>query len=193
MSALNSTRLREHSAFFLKDLRHRTTFTASIAILDGHDIVYIDRTRSFRRGQAGIDLNIRVGSRHPAYATAMGKILMAYIPSAEQRKLVSELTLSRQGPNTVGSKAALRSELVQIREECMAVNDEELAPCLVAIAVPVRGADREVVAAIGMAAHTSMISLEEMVSQMLPHLRTTAEDISGRLGYRRDTKGRSDR
>ena len=68
----------------------------------------------------------------------------------------------------------------------MAVNDEELAEGLVSIAAPLRTESREVVAAINLAAHTSMISLEEMVDQLSPHLLATADNISARLGFRRD-------
>src|ERR1700681_564086 len=80
MSALNSTGLREHAHPFLEELRQRTSYTTSLAVLDGGDIVYVDRARSFRRGQGSIDLDLHPGSRLPAHSTAMGKILLAYLP-----------------------------------------------------------------------------------------------------------------
>jgi IclR family pca regulon transcriptional regulator len=190
MSALNSTGLREHSHSYLDELRKRTSYTISLTVLSGPEIVYVDRARSFRRDQGKIDLNIRAGSRHPAYATAMGKVLIAYLPDAEQDQLVSGLTLTKRGPHTIGSKSALRNELAQVRQDGMAVNDEEFTAGLIEIAVPVRDLDRDVVASVGMSAHTSMISLEDMVGQLLPHLRATADQISARLGYRRNDEVR---
>jgi IclR family pca regulon transcriptional regulator len=185
MSALNSTGLREHAHPYLEELRQRTSYTTSLAVLDGPDIVYVDRARSFRRGQGVIDLDLHPGSRLPAYSTAMGKILLAYLPEQEQRELLGSMKLSKQGPNTITSKKALREELDEVREEGFAVNDEELAADLYSIAAPVRNEAREVVAAINVAASSSVISLEEMVDALSPHLLSTADRISARLGYRR--------
>ncbi len=186
MSALNSTGLREHSRPYLEELRQRTSYTVNLAVLDGSEILYIDRARSFRRGQSKIDLGLAPGSRLPAYCTSMGKLLLAYLPEHEQRNVLAEMTLSKRGPNTITSKKSLRSELEQVREESFAVNDEELASGLHSISAPVRSESREVVAAVNMAAHSSMISLEELVDHLGPHLVSTADRISARLGYRRD-------
>src|SRR5580692_11704109 len=65
MSALSSTGLREHAPPYLEELRQRTSYTSSLAVLDGTEIVYVDRARSFRRGQARIDLDLQPGSRLP--------------------------------------------------------------------------------------------------------------------------------
>ena len=186
MSALNSTGLSEHARPYLEELRQRTSYTVSIAVLDGPEILYVDRARSFRRGQNLIDLNLRPGSRLPAYCTSMGKVLLAYLPQAEQHELIGNMTLTRRGPNSITSKKALRTELEHVREEGMAVNDEELAKGLYSISAPVRNESREVVAAINIAAHSSMISLEELVDALGAHLVSTADNISARLGYRRD-------
>lgn len=186
MSALNSTGLREHSHPYLEELRQRTSYTVNLSVLDGSDILYVDRARSFRRGQSKIDLGLHPGSRLPAYCTSMGKLLMAYLPEPEQRDLFSEMKLTKRAPNTITSKKALRSELDEVADAGFAVNDEELAPELHSISAPVRNEAREVVAAVNMAAHSSMISLEELVDALGPHLVSTADRISARLGYRRD-------
>ncbi len=186
MSALNSTGLREHAHPYLEELRQRTSYTTSLAVLDGADILYIDRVRSFRRGQSTIDLDLHPGSRVPAYCTAMGKLLLANLPDAEQRELIASMKLAKRGPNTITTKKALREDLEQIADAGFAVEDQELAPELYAIAAPVRNAAREVVAAVDLSAHSSMISLEEMVDALGAHLVSTADRISARLGYRRD-------
>ena len=186
MAALNSTGLREHAHEYLEELRQRTSYTTNLAVLDGIEILYVDRARSFRRGQSKIDLGLHPGSRLPAYCTAMGKLLLAYLPENEQAELITEMKLTKQGPNTITSKKALLTELDEIQSEGFAVNDEELAPELHSIAAPVRNEAREVVAAVNLAAHTSMISLSELVDALSPHLVSTADRISARLGYRRD-------
>jgi IclR family pca regulon transcriptional regulator len=190
MSALNSTGLREHAHPYLEELGQRTSYTTSLGVLDATDVLYVDRVRSFRRGQGKIELNLHTGSRVPAYCTSMGKLLLANLPEADQRELIAEMTLTKRGPNTITSKKALREELDEIQEAGFAVDDEEFAPDLFAISAPVRNDARDVVAAVGLAAQGSMISLEELVDALGPHLVSTADRISARLGYRRNDENK---
>jgi IclR family pca regulon transcriptional regulator len=183
MSVLNSIGLREHSHTCLDELRKRTSYTVNLAVLDGPEILYVDRARSFRRGQSKIDFGLAPGSRLPAYCTAIGKLLLAYLPEHEQRKLLSKVRLSKRGPNTITSKKALREALKHVRDKNFAVNNQELASGLYSIAVPVCSESGEVVAAVNMAAHSSMISLEELVDHFGPYLASTADRVSARLGY----------
>ncbi len=185
MSALSSTGLREHSHPYLQELRERTGCTANLSVLDGEDIVYIDRARSFRRGQSEIDLGLHPGSRLPAYCTSMGKVLLAHLPEDEQRDLIAEMRLTKRGPNTITSKKALRDELAEVADASFAVNDQELAPELYSISAPVLGETGDVLAALNMAAHASMFSLRELVA-LGPQLVSTAERISASLGYSPD-------
>jgi IclR family pca regulon transcriptional regulator len=186
MSALNSTGLREHAHPYLEELRQRTSYTTSLGVLDGPEVLYVDRVRSFRRDQGKVDLNVRTGSRLPAYATSMGKLLLANLPESEQRTLIAQMKLTKRGPNAITSKKALREELEEIQSVGLAVDDEEFAAELYAIAAPVRNEAREVIAAINLTAHANVISLEELIDALAPHLVTTADRISARLGYRRD-------
>jgi IclR family pca regulon transcriptional regulator len=186
MAALNSTGLREPSRPYLEELRQHTSLTASLSVLDGLEILYVERARSFRRGQHEIDLNLRVGSRLPAYCTSMGKVLLANLSKVEQEELIADTVMLRRGPNSVVSKKALRTQLKHVYKQGLAVNQEELAQGLVSIACPVRGESREVVAAINLAAHVSMVSLKEMVDTCSRDLLVTADNISARLGFRRD-------
>jgi IclR family pca regulon transcriptional regulator len=100
------------------------------------------------------------------------------------------MKLTRRGPNTITTKKALRTELELVLDEGIAVNNEELAGGLVSIACPVRDERRDVVAAINLAAPTSMIASEEMIDQFLPQLLATADNISARLGHRHENSRR---
>src|SRR5438270_13968882 len=82
-SAINSMELREVSAPHLQRLSDDTAHTVNMAILDGTDIVYIERCRSAQQGQREIDLNLHVGSRLPAYCTSMGKVLLADLDAGD--------------------------------------------------------------------------------------------------------------
>lgn len=186
MAALNATSLREHAHPYLEELSRQSTYTVSMAVLDGAEIRYVDRVRGLRRAQVKVDLGLGPGSRLPAYCTAMGKILLAHLPARERREQIAEMTRTRRGPNTITGKQALRDELANVLEQGLAINDQELAAELHAISAPVRNEAREVIAAISISAPVSTISLEDLVEHLGPHLISTADRISARLGYRRD-------
>jgi IclR family pca regulon transcriptional regulator len=186
LSAMSSTSLREHARPDLEELSRRSAYTVAVAVLDGPELLYVDRVRGRRRGQRLIELGLRTGSRLPAHLTAMGKLLLAHLPARERRELVAELKPGGGGPGAIASKSALSEELETIAANGIASSGEELLAGLVAIAAPVRCESGEVVAAAGMGAHSSTISRAGLVEQLGPHLISTADRISARLGYRRD-------
>jgi IclR family pca regulon transcriptional regulator len=183
-SAINSMELRQISAPHLQQLSDETGRTVNMAILDGVDIVYIDRCRTSQQGQREIDLDLHVGSRLPAYCTSMGKVLMAFLPTEERAALIDRVQFADRGPNTIATKSALAAELERVRERGVGVNNEELAYGLRSIAVPVWGSGGTVVAAINVAVHRSAGSIEELADRLSPTLRRAAAEISARLGYR---------
>jgi IclR family pca regulon transcriptional regulator len=185
MAALNATGLRDHARPYLEELRQRTSFTVSLAVLDGTEILYVDRLPSFRRREPAVDARVHAGSRQPAYCTAMGKLMLAGLPADERQTLIASMTLGKRGPNTITAKKALREELEAIAGAGLAVNDEELAKGLYAIAAPVRNDAGETAAAVSLAADSSTIALAELVDALSAHLISTADRISARLGYRR--------
>jgi IclR family pca regulon transcriptional regulator len=190
MSALNSTGLREHAHPYLEELRQRTSYTTDLGVLDGSDVLYVDCVRSYRPGQRGIDLDLQTGSRLPAHCTDVGKLLLAYLPEREQRAVIVGMKLAKRAPNTITSKKALRTTLEQITAAGFAASDQELAAGHIGIAAPVRDMAREVIAAVELVADSASISLEELSDALGPHLTTTADQISARLGYRREDETR---
>ncbi len=184
LSAINSMELRQISSPHLQQLSDETGRTVNMAILDGADIVYIERCRTSGPGQREIDLALHVGSRLPAYCTSMGKVLLAYLPAAEQKALIERIDFVDRGPNTIMTSGALAAELERVRARGVAVNNEELAYGLRSIAVPVWGQTGEVVAAINLAVHRSAGSIEDLVDRLSSMLTRAAAEISARLGYR---------
>jgi IclR family pca regulon transcriptional regulator len=183
-SAINSMELREISAPHLQRLSDESGHTVNMAILDGADILYIERCRSSRRGQREIDLNLHVGSRLPAYCTSLGKAMLAFLPDEERDAAVERIQFSRLGPNTRTSRQALLKDLERVRATGIAVNDEELAYGLRSIAAPVLSHDGSAAAAINLAVHSTMLSVSDLVARWSPALKQTAAEISARLGYR---------
>ncbi len=101
--------------------------------------------------------------------------------SARSTALHLSLAAGRRSPEKI-----ICEEPDEIQAAGFAVDDQEFAAELYAIAAPVRNEAREVVAAVNLAAPSSMISLEELVDALGPHLVSTADRIFARLGYRRD-------
>jgi IclR family transcriptional regulator, pca regulon regulatory protein len=185
MSALNSTGLREHAVPYLHELRQRTSYTVSLGVLDGSDVLYVDQARSFRRGHGVAEGDARTGSRLPAHCNAMGKLLLANLPDAEQTTLIAQLKLAKHGPNTITSKSVLREELDEVRRTNVAVDVEEHARDLCSIAAPVRDESSQVVAAVDIAVPSALITRGELVDALGPHLISTGDRASARLGHRR--------
>ncbi len=183
-AAINSMELRQISAPHLQRLADDTGHTVNMAILDGTDVVYIERCRTSQLGQREIDLDLHVGSRLPAYCTSMGKVLLAYLGPALQAELLDRIEFVDRGPNTITTRTALATELARVRERGVAVNNEELAYGLRSIAVPVRGQKDEVVAALNLAVHRSAASIEELVDRLSPKMQRASAAISALLGYR---------
>jgi IclR family transcriptional regulator, pca regulon regulatory protein len=152
-AALSSMEMTRVAAGYLQSLADETGFSASMAILNGPDIVYVERRKSRRPTGLAVELDLHVGSRLPAYCTAMGKVLLAYRDRAALRALLERMNLSRRGPNTITAREQLMAALAKVREAGFAVNNEELAPGVRSLAAPVRDRTGAVVAAINIAVH----------------------------------------
>jgi IclR family pca regulon transcriptional regulator len=114
----------------------------------------------------------------------MGKVLLAHLPAERLQAVLDQMELGRRGPNTLTDRRALEAELARVRERGLAINNEELAYGLRSIAAPVRGAGGEVAAAINLAVHSSMVSMNDLVARLSESLRRTAAQISTQVGYR---------
>ena len=182
-SAINSMELRHVSAPYLRQLSEETGHTVNMAILDGADIVYIERCQSPRSGGGEIELNLQVGSRLPAYCTSMGKVLLAFLPPQRRGTVLDGGRLTRRGPNTITAKAQLEKELERVRVRGLAVNNEELAYGLRSLAAPVRSQSGETVAAINVAVHRSLVSMDDLLEDLAPSLERTAAEISAHIGF----------
>ena len=183
-SAINSMELRQISAPHLQQLYDETGRTVNMAILDGADIVYIERCRTSGPGQREIDLALHVGSRLPAYCTSLGKVLLAFLPPEEQARLIGRMQLVDRGPNTITTKAGLAAELKRVRQRGVAAEQRRAR-----VRPPLDGGagwghGGEVVAAINLAVHRTAASIEDLVERLSPAMMRTAAEISARLGYR---------
>jgi IclR family pca regulon transcriptional regulator len=182
LALLDSMTLRRLARDSLRGLRGQTGRTVSMAILDGGQIRYIERLRGWRRGQHGADLDLGLAARQPLHCTAMGKVLLAYLPAARQETVMSSLTLSAQGPNAITSKKKLRLELERVRKAGIAVSDEEQAPGLRSIAAPVLDEHGLALAAVAVAVPSEAFSRKQLESDIGPLVEASAERVSALVG-----------
>lgn len=140
---LSGQPLSEIAQPHLKNLSVTLGESTSVSILDGDEVLYIARVQTHRIMSTAIP----VGTRFPAHATSMGRVLLADKPERELDELLATTVLSPLTPHTVTDPDELRAELARVRDQGYAVCDQQLALGLLSVAVPIRE-DRRVVAAI---------------------------------------------
>ncbi|MFD3515560.1 IclR family transcriptional regulator C-terminal domain-containing protein [Streptomyces sp. NPDC058657] len=150
----------------LADLSRRVNDSASLSVLTGTEIQYTARIATSRI----MNVNITVGTRFPAYATSMGRVLLADLPAPERAE-----RLARSGPraltrHTVTSVSELAAILDRVRQDGFAMTDGELEEGLRSVAVPVRDRTGSAVAAVNIAMHSSRRTAREVRAEVLPAL-----------------------
>ena len=170
---LSSLTLPEVAMPHLEELVGQVRESSSVSELDGEDVVYIARVATKRI----MSLTISVGTRFPAYATSMGRVLLAAQPEDWLDEYLASVSLRGLTGRTITNSAGLRRELRKIRAKGWALVDQELEEGLRSIAAPIRDADGTVVAAINVSTHAGRRSLDSIVADLLRPLLTTAERI----------------
>ncbi|MCL8014897.1 IclR family transcriptional regulator C-terminal domain-containing protein [Streptomyces sp. AS02] len=168
---LSGTTLAELAQPHLTALMTRLQDSASMAVLAGEDIRYTARAAARRV----MSVDITAGTRFPAHATSMGRILLAGLPDTERAAWLARASLHPLTADTVTAPDDLDALLRQVRERGHALTDGELEESLRSLAVPVRGPDGQVIAAMNVAMHRGRRTLEACLGEVLPELRATAE------------------
>ena len=147
--------------------------SASMAVLAGDDIHYVARVPTVRI----MSVNITVGTRFPAYATAMGRVLLAGLPAGRRTERLESTALEPLTRRTVTSVARLAEVLADVERDGFALVDEELEEGLRSIAVPVRDRLGRVVAAVNVSTHAGRSTAAATRRDLLPPLRAAAAGI----------------
>jgi IclR family transcriptional regulator, pca regulon regulatory protein len=174
---LSSLSLPEVAEPHLERLVAEVHESSSLSVLDGDDIVYVARVPTSRI----MTVAINVGTRFPAYATSMGRVLLASLPDHELRPYLDRVRLDRLTAHTVPTPAALRSELDRIRTEGYAIVDQELEEGLRAVAAPIRDRTGRVVGAVNISVQASRASVDAMRRNLLPPLLAATARIDADL------------
>lgn len=176
-SYLSALSLPEIVQPHLERLSHEVDESVSAAVLDGADIVYVARVPTRRI----MSVRITIGTRFPAYATSMGRVLLAGMPDAEAVAVLAASSLSALTDRTTTDIGALRGELTRVREQGWALVDGELEPGLRSVAAPLHGSGGEVVAAVNVSTSATRDDVDRLVETYVPRLLDTARAIEAEL------------
>lgn len=163
----------------MEALAHQVEETVSLAVRDGTEIVVVEQVES----PHPVTVRRRLGERQPTHATAQGKVLLAYLPAAEQAALLRAMPLRAYSPRTLTRRAALAADLRRTLMRGYALNNNEMDAGLRAVAVPICEPPGQVAAALSVDVPVGRLSLAQMQASLVAPLRAAAADISAALGY----------
>lgn len=170
---LSSLTLPELAQPHLEGLVGQVQESSSISILDGDEVVYVARVPTRRI----MSVTISVGTRFPAYATSMGRVLLAGLAEPEVDAQLGRAELRRLTARTLTSSDELRAEIQRVRRQGFALVDQELEAGLRSIAVAIHDPAGGVIAAINLSVQASRTTVADMKRRLLPSLRDTAAAI----------------
>ena len=147
--------------------------SSSVAVLDDLEVVYVARVPT----QRIMTIIIAVGTRFPAYATSMGRVLLAGLDEDTLSERIDRIELERLTPMTVPDRAALRDRIDEARRAGWAAVDQELEEGVRSAAVPIRDASGRVVAALNLSVHATRMTMPALRREVVPKLLRTAEAI----------------
>lgn len=172
-SYLSSLTLPEVAGPHLEALSHKVHESSSVSILDGEDIVYVARVPVSRIMTVGIT----IGTRLPAYATSMGRVLLSGLDDEALDAYLDQISIQPLTERTLSAPADLKTAILEVRETGICVLDQELEAGLRSMAAPIRNASGTTVAAVNISTPAARYSLEDLHATLIPSLRVTAADI----------------
>lgn len=181
-SLLNQIDFRIEARPFLMELAERTKETVHMVILDGDKVLYIDKVEA--SGSAtGLRMASMLGSRIPAHCSAVGKVLLAYLPEEKFTEMVGARPLPKRTKNTITDPGKLRAHLKHVRRNGYALDNEENEIGIRCVAAPIRDQRGEVISAISISAPAIRIEPRILGSSLKNQVIATALKISRKLGY----------
>ncbi len=179
LAALKNMSLKKISLPILQKLRDETRETVNLSILNGKEILYVERLMS----NYIVNLNVNVGDRLPIYCTSMGKAILAFLSENIAEKILAEFHFEPKTKKTIIDLTTLKKELSKIKIKGYANNDEELEKGLRAVAAPIFNHTGEAIAATNIVWTTARHPGRKVFEIFTPKIIAAAEQISSLLGY----------
>jgi len=162
----------------LEDITQRIGESSSLGVLDDGDVIYVARSAAPHRLMA---ISLSIGTRLPAVATSMGRVLLAQLPAAELDALLATTTLRAHTEHTITDPQALRERLAEVRRDGYCIVDQELDSGLRSLAVPAFDANGKLLGAINVSTNAARIDLATLTDTFLPLLQEKAEQIRSQV------------
>jgi IclR family transcriptional regulator, pca regulon regulatory protein len=172
-SYLSSSPLPRAAQPMLERLAETTRESCWAAILDDEDVLLVAGARTNRLLSAGL----AVGSRLPAFCSALGRVLLAGSSDDKLDAFMERLAPRSLTPRTVTEAAAIRRAILSAREEGYAISDGEVETGVCSIAVPLVDQQGRTIAALNATVPSARLRRSEMMERFLPLLRQAANDI----------------
>ena len=175
---LDSIDLPELVRPYLRELGDVTNETVYLSTLEGAEILYIAKVESTQ----AIRTSCIIGTRNNLYSTSMGKAVLAFLPAAEQARLIEQIQLVPLTPKTIISREALVEELAVIRSRHYAIDDEENEAGVRCVGAPIFDRTGRVIGAISVSAPAYRFPMQR-IDEVLPLVLSITSTVSARLGY----------
>jgi DNA-binding IclR family transcriptional regulator len=148
----------------------------NLGVLDGSSVAYVQRVEC----NWPLRTYLSAGSRVPLHCTATGKLFLALMPTARKAALLNEIEFSAYAPNTITDRKRLEQELARIRDDRLAVNNEEFMVGAIGLSVPLIGIDGEMIAGLALHAPVARLSVDD-ARKHASTLRRAAEKLAHTL------------
>jgi IclR family pca regulon transcriptional regulator len=178
-SYLSGVQLSRLAQPHLERVAEKTSESCSMGALDDTDVVYLAGvpTKWIMR------VTMTVGTRLPAYASSLGRAILAYLPAQQLDRYFQRAELRPVTPHTITDEGELRAELARIREHGWALVDQEFEIGLRSLGVPVHNADGKVVASVNCSTHVGRVDRDTLVDDFRPLVEEAAARIGEQLGH----------
>jgi len=174
--------LRETAHPFLVKLSAETQKTVHLCVLDGHDVIYIDKVEN----QRSLPMISRIGSRAPAYCTGVGKALLSSLPTDQVVSLLQGITLEKRTATTITDSMQLLEELKQTAERGYAIDNGEHEDGIKCFAAPIKEFGGDIAGAISLTGLKREFDSEDVRMMMIEAIKKMGMLISQALGWHKD-------
>lgn len=172
-TVLRNARFRAERHSILQRLVQELGETCNVAMLEGRELVYLDRVETL----SPLRLNLTPGSRVPLHCTSGGKLFLSRLPRSRWQRLLGSEPLARPTVNTLTDPDDLERELAQIRRQGWSADREEMLVGIICLAVPVLAGNGELLASLALQAPLARMTHEQSLAH-LPRLRAAAVDLA---------------
>ena len=167
--------LRDHALPRMHNLVEQFDENVSLAVLDGTDVVYIERLET---NATGLTFKLSVGSRMPAYGSSMGRCILAWLPEAQRSEILDKSNFEKFTEFTIYERAKIEEAIANARRLGFSINDQETEIGVISIGVAIFDCDAVPIGGMNFAAPSTRISRRFLEEEVAPVLMKYANEIS---------------